>query len=220
MITLKFIQISLLSYVHQQLYVAYQDFLLKTKFTGNNQVYFLFASGGYADCSKVDAKRICHKKGFKYMGSGEVKMPRNYICSDAYPLSSEQEALQIVKQADIKIKQLAKILLKGDKFTSRYVFLFEQIITYPFVPVYSKIKFKADAFYTTDKCIGCGKCSQLCPLKNINIVDKKPVWSNKCTHCMACIGNCPTKAIEYGDITKDKQRYHFHFKKNDIETLN
>ena len=193
-------------------------YLLKTSFTGNKKVYFMITSGGYAGCATTDAKRICRKIGFEYMGSAEVKMPRNYICSDAYPLLSDDKALQTVKQADIKIKQLANTLLNGSKFSCRYVWLFEKIITYPFVPVYSKIMFKSEKFYTTDKCIGCGKCATLCPFNNINIVDKKPVWSNTCTHCMACIGNCPTKAIEYSNITQSKPRYRFNYKKEEIES--
>lgn len=56
---------------------------------------------------------------------------------------------------------------------------------------------KADAFYSTDECIGCGLCEKLCPLKNIQIKDHRPVWGKECTHCMACIAKCPKKAIEY-----------------------
>ena len=26
---------------------------------------------------------------------------------------------------------------------------------------------------------------------------------------MACIGNCPTRAIEYGNITQNKEQYNF-----------
>ena len=68
---------------------------------------------------------------------------------------------------------------------------------------------RAKDFYCTDKCIGCGKCAKLCPLNNIEIKDKKPIWSDSCSHCMACIGNCPVEAIEYGTITQDKARYNF-----------
>ena len=67
---------------------------------------------------------------------------------------------------------------------------------------------KADAFYSTDECIGCGLCEKLCPLKNIQIKDHRPVWGKKCTHCMACIAKCPKKAIEYGKKSRRKNRYY------------
>ena len=45
------------------------------------------------------------------------------------------------------------------------------------------------------KCVGCGRCAVLCPMKNISIVDKKAVQHSKCTMCYRCIDNCPKQAI-------------------------
>ena len=57
---------------------------------------------------------------------------------------------------------------------------------------------KSDAFRTDAACVGCGQCVKNCPLNNITLKDRKPVWGKQCTHCMACICYCPTEAIEYG----------------------
>ena len=65
----------------------------------------------------------------------------------------------------------------------------------------------AKKVYTTDKCIACGKCTELCPLNNISLEDGKVKWGNSCTHCMACICGCPKEAIEYGRRSKGKIRY-------------
>ena len=66
-------------------------------------------------------------------------------------------------------------------------------------------------FHATDACIGCGKCARVCPLNNIEMVEvdgkKRPKWLKPCAHCMACIGNCPFEAVEFGDITKNKEKY-------------
>jgi MinD superfamily P-loop ATPase len=67
---------------------------------------------------------------------------------------------------------------------------------------------KPNLFKADDKCIGCGKCAQKCPLNNISIMEGKPVWGKNCTHCMTCICYCPTEAIEYGEKSKGKPRYH------------
>lgn len=47
----------------------------------------------------------------------------------------------------------------------------------------------------TDKCIVCGKCEKLCPMKNIKFVNKKILQNNQCTMCYRCINNCPKQAI-------------------------
>ena len=74
-------------------------------------------------------------------------------------------------------------------------------------PIFYKMFVNAKGFYATDKCIGCGKCVEECPLNNIHLENKKPVWDNNCTHCTACINHCPAKAIEYKKNTQGKERY-------------
>ena len=70
-----------------------------------------------------------------------------------------------------------------------------------------KFYVKADAFFATDVCIGCGACVEACPLNNIRLNNGKPIWDKHCTHCMACICGCPTEAIEYGKRSRGKPRY-------------
>ncbi len=62
----------------------------------------------------------------------------------------------------------------------------------------------ARKFYAADVCIGCGKCTEVCPLNNVSLKDGKPLWEDQCTHCMACICKCPKEAIEYGNRSKGK----------------
>lgn len=80
--------------------------------------------------------------------------------------------------------------------------------TGPVNPVFYRFFVKADAFRATDACIGCGRCVELCPLNNVHLKNGKPVWGKNCTHCMACICYCPKEAIEYGEKSKGKPRYH------------
>ena len=185
-----------------------RDFLARLKFSGNRTVYFVFTSGGYAGISGMMAKILFSKKKMEYRGHAEFKMPRNYIASDMYPELSDEENLRRIRESDRRIPEIAEAIRTGQKLRSRYVFLFEKIITIPFQPLWVRYKQPAKDFYATDACIGCEKCERMCPVKNISMKGKRPEWHDKCYHCMACIGNCPVEAIEYGDITLHKKKYN------------
>lgn len=66
------------------------------------------------------------------------------------------------------------------------------------------------SFLADEKCNGCGICVRVCPISNIEMVDKKPVWQNRCESCLACVNWCPKEAIQGGIISTDKitTRYH------------
>jgi len=63
-------------------------------------------------------------------------------------------------------------------------------------------------FWVTDACNGCGICTKVCPRNNINMVDSKPSWKHNCENCVACINWCPTQALQSGEGTEGKKRYH------------
>ena len=184
-------------------------YLQEQTFTGSREVYCVFTSGGYCGISGPLAKKLFCKKGMTYRGHAEIKMPRNYVANDAYPMLEKDEIERRILNARDQLVAVAEDIRSGRNLSARHVFLFETLVTVPFNPVWCKYKLTATDFYTTDKCIGCGKCAKLCPLNNISLKDGKPIWSNSCTHCMACIGNCPTEAIEYGSITQEKEPYNF-----------
>ena len=185
-------------------------YLKEQTFTGSRDVYFIFTSGGYCGISGSLAKKMFKAKKMNYRGHYEFKMPRNYVANDSYPMLEKTEVEKRIIEAYDQIKTVGADILAGKNLKARHIYLFEKVVTLPFNPVWCKYKLTAKAFYTKENCLGCGKCEKLCPLNNIKIIEKKPVWGTKCTHCMACIGNCPTNAIEYGTITREKEPYNFN----------
>ena len=171
-------------------------YLKKQTFNGCKDVYFIFTSGGYCGISGVLAKRIVKSKKMVYRGHAEFKMPRNYIANDSYPMLDKEETEKRIRDSYAQIEKVKSDIADGRKLKARHIFLFETLVTVPFNPVWCTYKLTAKDVYTTDACVGCGKCEKLCPLNNIKLTDKKPVWNEQCTHCMACIGNCPVDAIE------------------------
>lgn len=66
-----------------------------------------------------------------------------------------------------------------------------------------------DAYRTTDviqdKCIGCGRCEDVCWYKGIALEGKKAHKTDACIGCGYCFQVCPTKAlnVEAGRILKE-----------------
>ena len=185
------------------------QFFREQTFTGSKDVHFIFTSGGYCGIAGQCAKWLFKKKGMNFLGYAEVTMPRNYVINDHYPMLEKEEVEERITNAYGELDGIAETIRIGGKLEARHVALWETVVTLPFNPVWCKLKLRADDFYAEDSCIGCGKCAKLCPLNNIQLVDKKPVWGNQCTHCMACIGNCPTNAIKYSSAKLDKEPYNF-----------
>lgn len=46
-----------------------------------------------------------------------------------------------------------------------------------------------------EKCTGCGKCIDMCPVAAITIEDLRARISEDCIECGACIGECPNEAL-------------------------
>ena len=56
-------------------------------------------------------------------------------------------------------------------------------------------------YQVTDRCVGCGTCTRICPRGCIRLEDKKPVYDyTNCINCMACIQACPTKALQFATV--------------------
>ncbi len=65
---------------------------------------------------------------------------------------------------------------------------------------------------TKDKCVKCGICANVCPVKDIDGgKGKMPTWLHHkdCLTCFCCYHHCPHHAIEFGHQTQKKGQYYF-----------
>lgn len=134
----------------------------------------------------------------------DVVMPDNSVF--AFDPPTKDEAESILASADVEIDGIIRSIgeggsgdmrsHKGDKdWRAIYELYDEQRVTEP--------------FRTTDACIECRICEEVCPEQVIKVYHRKPVWDEEtCSLCMACIQLCPKRAIEYGDATVDRGRYY------------
>lgn len=149
-------------------------------------------------------EKICEQKDFSLIGFNSVVMPQGYIAGGGTQPKSVND--EILKEAEPKIIKIAETI-RDVQILSK-----EQpgnaIMSKVLNPIMYSMMISAKGFTVTDKCTGCGKCEERCPLNNVKIANGKPVWGKECTHCMACIAGCPAEAIEYGKKTQGKPRYY------------
>lgn len=183
------------------------EFIRKTKFSGNNKVYFIMTCGEDTAKAINYIQKLCDDKGCELKGMAEIKMPENYIA--LFPVPDKETAKQIIEEADKLIYKIASDIRNENNFNIVAPSGLNGTIKSGITNIaFYKFIVHAKGFYSTNQCIGCGKCVNLYPLNNISLKNEKPTWKNKCTHCMACISGCPTKAIEYKNKTQNKERYY------------
>lgn len=182
-----------------------EEYLRSVKLTGNRNAYFVLTCGSEVGEAGKYAAKLCKEIGLQYRGVLQVVMPENYIAMFNAP--GEETARKIVARAIPVLDQGAERIRQGSVFPERKVNFIDRLKSGPINKGFYKFYVKADAFFATDKCTGCGFCVNACPLNNISLNDGRPIWGKQCTHCMACICGCPTEAIEYGKQSKGKPRY-------------
>jgi len=183
-----------------------EQWIRATQFTSADKVWFVMDCGGEIGNAAKYNRRLCGQKGFTYMGTAQIVMPENYIAMFNAP--EEAQAKEIIKKAEPLIDSTAHIIAEGRTFPAPRNNLYDRFMSSVVNPLFYRFFVKADAFYADNRCVGCGKCMERCPLNNIKLKDGKPDWGKNCTHCMACICLCPVGAIEYGKKSVGKPRYH------------
>ena len=196
------------------IYVAYiplvfEKFLKESEFKGNESFYFVLTLGGNENGGSIAPKilkPLCAKLGKKYMGTGHVPMVSNYVMlKDVQDKDAENN--RAIKAKDT-LKAFAEKIKALEMLPEFKINKVEYICVRPFLRLYYKMLFNDKKFYADSRCTSCGLCEKICPLGNITMKDGKPGWNGNCTHCTACINRCPSKAIQYGEKTKERSRYY------------
>ncbi len=148
---------------------------------------------------------ILSEKGISLSYANEVKMPGNYIVG--HPLPSDRKISELLEAADIKLKNASEAIARGErKPVIRKAVWWSKVVNHNFL--YKNIHEWDMAFLSNDKCTGCGLCAKVCPICNIKMEDRHPIWQHNCEQCLACLHWCPCEAIEYGKKTVGRRRYH------------
>ena len=174
-----------------------QDFIVENKECFAYKKVFIIAtmglfSGDGAGC----AARLLRKCGAEIIGGLHLKMP-DCIGDEKMLKKSDEANRQIISRADDKITKAVHRLNTGNpnkeglNFLCHLTGLLGQRLWF-----YGKTtSYKKKPDIDTQKCVGCGRCTEQCPMKNITLENKKAVSHNRCTLCYRCFSHCPTQAL-------------------------
>lgn len=151
-------------------------------------------------------RKKCEKNGITLSGGFSAKMPGNYqIMSKVSPVQKQKALIQAAKDP---IDKASKIIINGDVFGfDTNLGLLGALFSKMHHQFESHIHDQDSKFWTTDSCNNCGICAKICPVENIALKNKKPVWKHKCEQCLACMHWCPAQAVQYGKRTLKNGRY-------------
>ncbi len=173
-----------------------------------NYTYIACTCGDDMGKTETEVEKLLHSRGWTLHSAFAVQMPNTYVCLPGFNVDSKTVEEAKLALAPQTAKRICDIVLH------RRV---SNLLTIPGKMAWAKThilgsffrKFLMDSrkFHVTDKCIGCGKCSIVCPLANIQLTAGHPAWGTNCAMCLSCYHHCPLHAIEYGSQTKSKGQY-------------
>lgn len=185
------------------------DFIDRIKFdNAPSYVWMAVTCGGNAGMAEKVFRQHLADIGLPLHGAFCFVMPNTYVNMAGMSIDKESVAQRKIAKAKETLPTVAQHIAERKSISTMRKGLFPYFKTYVIGKSFGK--WVSDKpFHYTDKCIACGKCVSVCPLKNISLENGHPRWNGNCTNCEACYHHCPQNAIQFGKATAGKGQYYF-----------
>lgn len=164
---------------------------IPTVHSGQKAIVFS-TSAGLANANGVKSigKKLI-EKGYTLVDTQAFEMPRNFYLDKYEPTPPDVQRRQFEKAGHQIMTSVQKMNGAHD------LTIQDSVVMLDFLADVFRImaKYMGKSFHIGATCIGCGRCEENCPKKNIDHKEKK--YANKCILCTRCIHNCPVNAIDY-----------------------
>lgn len=150
--------------------------------------------------------------GLKAVTLFSVTMPESYVCLPFMYTDTEEKERRKIDNAERQLKRITEVICNRQSgIESLEKGATPRLYSYVIGGYFNK-QMITDRKFTVDPdtCIKCGKCSQVCPVDNIQGTPPKWLHNGKCTCCLACYHYCPVHAVNYGSITRKRDQYYFN----------
>ena len=180
--------------------------------TSKLYVYFACTCGDNCGLTEKVFRKAVEEKGWSLSACFSVQMPETYIGMAGFKLDTPENAKLKIDRANDLLKRNITRLINKEHFSEMVVGSLAWLKTYWVNPGFNRSATDDSKYCVTEACIHCGKCVEVCPLKNITLEEGRPKWHGHCTMCMGCYHHCPVNAIQYGKATVGKGQYYFGIK--------
>lgn len=211
-----------------------QRFVRKLENIESMHLFAVCTCGGYEIVNALptlkNLSRLIRLNGGKLSAEYSVRLPMNNLDYDHIPVPINTDQETVIRNCDKKLEGICERILnkKADKHR-----LLKTLFNCLMTPMYRMMKksciralrqYAKEAENCTlefnqlipltdrsirvdDQCNGCATCTLVCPVRNIEMVDEKPVWKHHCEMCFACDEWCPQGAIHHWSRA-DGVKYH------------
>ena len=186
------------------------DFIEKLNISGQmSYLYFACTMGDECGLTEKIFRKAVEQKGWKLDACFSLQMPETYIGMPGFKLDTDEKAQGKIAATDATLKECIPLLQNKERFSKMKVGSAAWIKSRLINPGFNRHATADRKYRSTEVCIHCGKCVEVCPLKNITLEEGRPKWNGYCTMCMGCYHHCPVNAIQYGKATVGKGQYYF-----------
>jgi ferredoxin len=199
----------------EELPAIVREFAQRLKARGDAYIFAVLTYGGAAGAAVGQLRRGLKRAGLKLSAAYGVPMPQNTFNKPGENRNKLAQAWQkrlpvIVRRTRARARgmrffnlplEALIILLYRVWIKSAVSKQLSRLSGLPVgVPTDALIRHADSSYYADSGCTGCGMCKRLCPVGNIRLAGKTPVWQHRCELCGRCYHMCPARAIHGGVV--------------------
>jgi len=171
-------------------------------------VYAVVTYGGMPAATINIFEKTLERYGGKLAAGFAVHMPGNY--TPLYGAVAEEKQKKMFAKWNEKCKIVTEYMKANKRGKNE---INNALVNFIFSTVFYNLSAKHihemdKDFWADEKCNPCGICQKVCPVANIELKNEKPTWKGRCEQCLACLHWCPEQAIQFGQKTAARKRYH------------